>query len=148
MDCVIFDIDGTLAHFDAPRLGHLVHGETKHWDEFHTEMATAPVIEAVARLLKKLHTGGEKIVLCSGRPVGWQQQTEAWLQLKNIPFDGIFLRHEQDNHLSDPDVKQKLLNEIRAAGFNPWIVVDDRTAVVQFWREAGLVCLQCAQGDF
>ena len=27
MDCVIFDIDGTLAEFDAPRLGHLVHGE-------------------------------------------------------------------------------------------------------------------------
>ncbi len=148
MDCVIFDIDGTLAHFDAPRLGHLVHGETKFWDEFHTEMATAPVIDAVATLLKKLHKSGDKIVLCSGRPAGWQAQTEAWLQQEEIPYDGIFLRHAEDDHLSDPAVKQKLLDDIRQAGFNPWLVVDDRSAVVQFWRDAGLVCLQCAPGDF
>jgi len=27
-------------------------------------------------------------------------------------------------------------------------VVEDRTRVVQMWREEGLVCLQCAPGEF
>jgi hypothetical protein len=44
MTCVIFDIDGTLARFDADRLGHLVHGVDKHWDAFHAAMADAPPI--------------------------------------------------------------------------------------------------------
>ncbi|WP_255471344.1 hypothetical protein [Paracoccus sp. M683] len=39
MNCVIFDVDGTLATFDAARLGHLVHGAEKHWDDFHDAMA-------------------------------------------------------------------------------------------------------------
>jgi hypothetical protein len=28
------------------------------------------------------------------------------------------------------------------------IVVEDRNRVVQMWREEGLVCLQCAPGEF
>ena len=32
--CVVFDVDGTLAEFDADRLGHLVHGVEKHWDYY------------------------------------------------------------------------------------------------------------------
>ncbi len=148
MDCVIFDIDGTLAEFDAPRLGHLVHGETKHWQSFHEEMATAPLIEPVARLLQKLRGTGEAIVLCSGRPEGWRDHTAAWLEAMDIPYDALYLRHSDEDALSDPAVKRSALERIRADAFRPWLVVDDRSAVVAFWRDAGLTCLQCAPGDF
>lgn len=148
MDCVIFDIDGTLAEFDAPRLGHLVHGETKQWQSFHEEMATAPLIEPVARLLQKLRGTGEAIVLCSGRPEGWRDHTTAWLEAMDIPYDALYLRRSDEDALSDPDVKRSALERIRADAFQPWLVVDDRSAVVAFWREAGLTCLQCAPGDF
>lgn len=148
MDCVIFDIDGTLAEFDAPRLGHLVHGETKHWEEFHAEMSTAPVIEPVARLLARLQAQGERIVLCSGRPEGWRHRTQAWLEATGIRADAIYLRGTHEDAASDPEVKRAALERIRADGYRPWLVVDDRSAVVAFWREAGLTCLQCAPGDF
>ena len=148
MDCVIFDIDGTLAEFDAPRLGHLVHGETKHWQRFHEEMAVAPLIEPVARLLQKLHAQGEAIVLCSGRPEGWRADTRAWLEAMGIPHDGLYLRGQGEDMLSDPEVKRSALDRIRADAFRPWLVVDDRSSVVAFWRAQGLVCLQCAPGDF
>ncbi len=46
--CVVFDVDGTLAEFDADRLGHLVHGVEKHWDEFHHAMADAALIAPIA----------------------------------------------------------------------------------------------------
>ncbi|SLN41305.1 HAD superfamily, subfamily IIIB (Acid phosphatase) [Aquimixticola soesokkakensis] len=148
MDCVIFDIDGTLAEFDAPRLGHLVHGTTKRWQEFHDEMAAAAVIAPVARLLRSLKAQGEAVVLCTGRPEGWRAQTQAWLAQADIPHDALYLRRRDEDHASDPEVKRSALSRIKSDGFRPWLVVDDRSAVVDFWRASGLTCLQCAPGDF
>ncbi|MDX2484702.1 MAG: HAD family acid phosphatase [Pseudodonghicola sp.] len=148
MDCVIFDIDGTLAEFDADRLGHLVHGKTKQWQDFHEEMASAPLVEPVARLLRKLKAQGDAVVLCTGRPEGWRGYTLAWLDAMGIPFDALYLRKQDEDLASDPDVKRSALGRIRTDGYRPWLVVDDRTSVVAFWREAGLTCLQCAPGDF
>ncbi|WP_323804529.1 hypothetical protein [Sulfitobacter litoralis] len=51
--CVVFDVDGTLAEFDAERLGHLVHGVEKHWDDFHLAMADAALISPVAKLMRE-----------------------------------------------------------------------------------------------
>ncbi len=146
--CAVFDIDGTLAEFDAERLGPLVHGSEKHWDAFHDAMAETAVIAPVARVLRQLKAGGERIVLCSGRPAGWSAQTEDWLNRNDLPFDGIYLRPAGTDEMSDPDVKRDLLAQMRADGFDPWIVFDDRASVVDFWRSEGLVCLQCAPGVF
>ena len=148
MTSVIFDIDGTLAQFDAERLGHLVHDEVKHWEEFHQAMALAPPVASVVRLLRHLKAQGETILICSGRPAGWQHMSEAWLRAQDIPFDGVYLRQPDEDPLPDPEAKRRALERIRADGHQPWLVVDDRSSVVAFWREAGLTCLQCAPGDF
>lgn len=147
-DAVVFDMDGTLAHFDADTLGHLVHGVEKHWDAFFDAMDLAKPIENIERLLRILHASGHAIVICSGRPAGWQHRSEAWLRAHNIPFDGMYLRPEDADHRTDEEVKEDLLAQIRADGFDPWLVVDDRSRVVDKWREMGLTCLQCAPGDF
>ena len=146
--CVVFDVDGTLAHFDADRLGHLVHGPVKNWDAFHDAMASAEVIAPVAQLLRRLKEGGETIVICSGRPEGWSPSTDAWLRQNGLGFDAIYLRPQAQDSASDPEVKRALLQRMRADGFEPWIVVDDRSCVVETWRQEGLICLQCAPGEF
>jgi beta-phosphoglucomutase-like phosphatase (HAD superfamily) len=146
--CVVFDVDGTLAEFDAGRLGHLVHGVEKQWDAFHDAMADAPLIAPVAKLMRRLKDSGETIVICSGRPRGWAEQTIAWLRKHDLPFDGIYLRAEGQDEASDPDIKRRALSEMKADGLIPWLVIDDRSSVVEAWRAEGLVCLQCAPGDF
>lgn len=148
MTCVIFDVDGTLATFDAERLGHLVHGVEKRWDDFHDAMADAAPILPIVRLLRHLKAQDEAIVICSGRPSGWQAQTEDWLHRAGIPFDAIYLRQPEEDGLPDPEAKALALDRIRSDGHAPWLVVDDRSSVVAFWRSAGLTCLQCAPGDF
>ena len=148
ISCVVFDVDGTLAHFDAERLGHLVHGQEKQWDAFHAAMATAEQIAPVAHLLRRLKDAGETIVICSGRPEGWSQHTVDWLEKNGLPFDAMYLRPHGWDAASDPDVKRELLSRMRKDGFEPWIVVDDRSSVVEAWRNEGLICLQCAKGDF
>ncbi|ATG49121.1 HAD family acid phosphatase [Celeribacter ethanolicus] len=146
--CVVFDVDGTLAEFDADRLGHLVHGVEKHWDAFHHAMADAPPIAPIARLLRRLKESGETIVICSGRPSGWAEHTMAWLQKHDLPFDGLYLRAADQDAASDPDVKRRALAEMKADGLAPWLIIDDRSSVVEAWRAEGLVCLQCAPGEF
>lgn len=146
--CAIFDMDGTLAHFDVEHLGPLVHGETKSWDAFHDAMAEARPIEPVAKMLRMLKAAGETIVICSGRPEEWSHRSEAWLHANDLPFDAIYLRPKGADHVSDPDVKRALLARMRADGFEPWIVFEDRATVVDAWRAEGLICLQCAPGDF
>ncbi|GGA28216.1 hypothetical protein GCM10011326_45380 [Salipiger profundus] len=146
--CVVFDVDGTLAEFDADRLGHLVHGVEKHWDDFHAAMADAPLIAPIARLMHRLKASGETILICSGRPKGWAEQTVAWLRKHDLPFDGIYLRAEDQDAATDPEVKRRALKEMRDDGFDPWLVIDDRSSVVDAWRGEGLVCLQCAPGNF
>ncbi len=64
------------------------------------------------------------------------------------PFDAMYLRPEGDDHVDDEKVKAALLNQMHRDGFAPWLVLDDRDAVVAQWRALGLTCLQCAPGDF
>ena len=146
--CVVFDVDGTLAEFDAAKLGHLVHGVEKQWDAFHMAMADPPPIAPIAKLMRRLKQSGETIVICSGRPDGWAEHTIAWLHKHELPFDGVYLRAKDQDAASDPDVKRQALAQMQADGLAPWLVIDDRSSVVDAWRAEGLACLQCAPGDF
>lgn len=141
---MVFDIDGTLAEFDADRLGHLVHGVEKYWDDFHLAMADAVMIAPIAKLMRRLKESGETILICSGRPKGWAEHTIAWLRKHDLPFDGIYLRTEDQDDATDPVVKRRALKEMQADGFEPWLVIDDRTSVVEAWRGEGLVPAICA----
>lgn len=147
-ECVIVDVDGTLAEFDAEYVKEWVLGPEKDWIPFFEFMKDANPIIEIKRLVDILKASGQKIVICSGRPHQHIEYTEQWLQQHQIPYDGIYLRPIGDDLVPDEIVKSSLLEQMRIDGFNPWLVIDDRTAVVDFWREAGLCCLQCAPGDF
>ncbi len=147
-DSVIFDVDGTLAEFDAARLGHLVHGSEKRWGPFFEAMADAPPVAPVRRLAQLLAASGLTILICSGRPRAWEGATRDWLVGNEVPHHAVYLRPDNGHAWSDATVKRYLLDAILADGHRPWLVVDDRSSVVAFWRSAGLTCLQCAEGDF
>lgn len=147
-DTVIVDVDGTLAHFDPTEVHQWVLGEKKSWDPFFEHMKQAPVIEPVRALVRLLKSQGQRIVICSGRPDSHREHTLEWLDRHEIPYDGAYLRALGDDGVDDEAVKQQLLEQIRADGFTPWLVLDDRDAVVARWRELGLTCLQCAPGAF
>lgn len=146
MDCVIFDIDGTLADVSHRRhhLGN--NGRSPDWKAFFDGMVDDPVIEPVACLLEQLRSDFD-IILCSGRPDNYREQTEKWLSDNAIVYDKMFMRPAGD-HRSDVIIKRQMLEAIRGDGYNIRFVVDDRQSVVDMWREEGLVCLQAAPGDF
>lgn len=146
--CIVVDIDGTLAEFEPEKVKPWVLGEEKQWQPFFEHMADALPNLAISRLVSLLNTQQQNIVICSGRPDSYRQHTLEWLEQHCIPFDALYLRPDRQDHVADEVVKKQLLEQMKADGYHPWLVIDDRQAVVDFWRSEGITCLQCAPGDF
>lgn len=144
MKTAIIDIDGTLADC-RHRLHHVLPGSRRNWDAFFAEMDDDGLIEPVADVVRQL-SRDSKIVLCSGRPEDYRAVTEAWLDRNSVARDALYMRAAGDTR-ADHIVKAQILDGIRADGFDPYIVIDDRQTVVDMWRENGLVCLQAAPSE-
>lgn len=140
---VIFDIDGTLADV-SERIKHLKK-KPKDWNAFFKGMAQDKTIHSMVRLCNILYASGIQIVLCSGRNEEHRTETVQWLAEHGVNYHELLLRRDGD-YRSDVDVKRELLSGLDQSKI--LFVVEDRSRVVEMWRSEGLVCLQCAPGEF
>ena len=142
-EIVIFDIDGTLA--DVSERIHHVRKKPKNWPAFFEGIAQDKAIHSMVRLCNLLYASGIRIVLCSGRNEEHRAQTIEWLAGQGVNYHDLLLRRSNDRR-SDTEVKRELLATLDKSKI--LFVVEDRSRVVEMWRSEGLVCLQCAPGEF
>jgi hypothetical protein len=142
-EIVIFDIDGTLA--DVSERIHHVKKKPKNWNAFFQGMAQDKAIHSMVRLCNILYESGIKIILCSGRNEEHRPQTVQWLAQQEVKYHELILRRKGDIR-SDTVIKREMLAGIERSQI--LFVVEDRSRVVEMWRSEGLVCLQCAPGEF
>jgi len=142
-EIVIFDIDGTLA--DVSERIHHVRKKPKNWNAFFQGMAQDKAIHSMVRLCNLLYASGIQIILCSGRSEEHRQQTIEWLAQQGVNYHDLLLRKDNDRR-QDSVVKCEMLTAIDKSKI--LFVVEDRSRVVEMWRSEGLVCLQCAPGEF
>ena len=140
---VIFDIDGTLA--DVSERIHYVRKKPKNWNAFSQGMAQDKAIHSMVRLCNILYASGIQIILCSGRSENYRQQTADWLAQQRVNYHDLLLRKDNDRR-QDSVVKREMLANLDKTKI--LFVVEDRSRVVEMWRSEGLVCLQCAPGEF
>jgi len=145
MRTYIFDIDNTIANNEI-RI-HYLHQKPKDWDGWHGEYHTDTPHWEIVEILDLARAAGIKIVLCTGRDAKYRPETETWFDEHNIHYDALYMRPEGERR-EDCEVKRELLAQIRADGYNPVMVFEDRDRVVAMWREEGLRCLQVAPGNF
>jgi hypothetical protein len=149
--CAIFDIDGTLADcgWRAKYLDHANYNANSkdRWDRFFAGIPQDKPIMPLVEVLLGLKRQGFPIVLCTGRSRTNEKATRDWFAKYDIPYDALYMR-EADCYRPDAIVKGELLDKILADGWAPFIVFDDRQAVVDMWRARGLVCAQVAKGDY
>jgi len=88
-----------------------------------------------------------RVIICTGREETEREVTESWLDDGGIDYDGLYMRKKKD-YRGDDVIKRELLAEIRADGYEPVLVFDDRNRVVDMWRAEGIRCFQVAPGDF
>jgi len=149
LDTIVFDLDGTLANI-THRL-HFIKNDAKDWDGFFKAIPQDQPISELVDLAVTLLTLNEKqIVFVTGRPERTRKDTISWLERNGIKTDfqrNLFMRHDGDKR-SDSIVKKIILNNMRAIGFRPVLVFDDRQSVVDMWREEGIRVAQVAPGNF
>ncbi len=142
-EIVIFDIDGTLA--DISERIHHIKRKPKNWNAFNAGMAQDKAIHSMVRLCNVLYASGLNIILCSGRNEQNRPETVEWLRRQGVNYHELLLRRDQD-YRPDSVVKRELIQNLDKNRI--LFVVEDRSRVVEMWRSEGLVCLQCAPGEF
>lgn len=154
IDCVIVDIDGTLADIDH-RL-HLLPVKQEdgsygpagpHWKDFYAGMPDDTPHPEIIALSNAMHASDYDIVLCTGRSDDTREVTETWLNQHGVRYHRLYMRRCGD-HRPDDIIKEEMLDRLLANGFRPLFAVEDRARVVAMWRRRGLRCLQVCEGDF
>lgn len=146
---IICDLDGTLCNIDH-RLHHVRDGK-KNWKAFFEEMKNDKVNDWCLDIINKFYSDN-RIVFCSGRPDSYREITSNWINENCIFTPGsnsysLFMRNRSD-HRRDDIAKENILDFEILTRYTPKFVIDDRKNVVEMWRKRGLVCLQCAEGNF
>lgn len=143
-DAVICDLDGTLCNIDH-RLKYVKEGN-KNWGMFFSLIKNDSLNTWCRTVLAGMYEN-TCIVLCSGRGNEYRAPTIAWLKDYGIKYDHLFMRYYKD-HRQDTVIKEIILDFEIKTRYNPILAIDDRQSVVDMWRRNGIVCLQCAKGDF
>lgn len=142
-NCIIVDIDGTLAHMDGR--------SPFDYSKVHTDILDQEVALMVSRYYHdgRTTTGIPEtyVIIVSGREDGCKDITEDWLLNNMVPYDEIHMRKHGDMR-DDRIVKKEIYEEYIKPRYNVRFVLDDRDRVVKMWREEGLKVLQVAEGDF
>jgi hydroxymethylpyrimidine pyrophosphatase-like HAD family hydrolase len=126
-ECIIVDLDGTLAHAKHRNIYDLSRVKTDVIDE-----PVRRVVQAFADL---------KVFIVSGRDARCITDTFEFLQEHRVPFDYLFMRKNNDRR-SDVIVKQEIYEQNIKGQYPVLFVIDDRPKVCRMWREQGLKVLQ------
>lgn len=141
-ECIIVDIDGTLAHIADGR------------NPYDASRAMNDSLDdAVSVITAMFYNHGYKVIILTGRHEEHREVTEQWLEENGVEYDELYTRMEDDvdgkgNRLDDMIVKYRLYRTHVKPRFNVKFVLDDRNRVVDMWRSIGLKCLQVAEGNF
>jgi predicted kinase len=141
-NCIIVDIDGTLAHMV----------DRSPYD--YTKVSTDVLDETVAQIVRKY--GRQEafdlmpenyVIIVSGRQDTCREDTKRWLADNDVAYTELYMRAEGDIR-EDSIVKKEIYEQFIKPRYNVRFVLDDRDRVVKMWREQGLKVLQVAPGDF
>lgn len=133
-DCVICDLDGTLALFG---------NKNPYERDFENDMVNE-VVRDMFELSRKMYGTG---FIFSGRSDKFFDVTKEWLTRYGIKYDLLVMRKEGDRR-KDCIVKEEMFNEYVRGKYNPKLVLDDRNQIVEYYRSLGLTVFQVADGNF
>jgi predicted kinase len=146
-NCIIVDIDGTLAH---------MNGRSPYdYSKVLTDSVDPLVREMVAKFRDDSYFDSPQtyVIIVSGRPDTCMDDTKIWLSTHQIKYDELHMRDhtrvdENGNHVKDTVIKKEIYDKWIKDRYNVRFVLDDRNSVVEMWRSLGLKVLQVAEGDF
>jgi hypothetical protein len=133
---ILVDINGTLS--DVSEVVHFIKGAEKDWIGFFNNMNKVKPNPMVQEFIKRF-SPGNVIVLVSGAPDTYQDQTIEWLKKHNIEYDDIFFRPTWDKRRGW-QFKKSLLNNKLSNLYSIQMALDDKQDACKMWIENGIPC--------
>lgn len=147
---IIVDIDGTIADIShrAPLLPK--NRGFNGWDAFFDACVHDRPIEPIIKMVFDLRMARHRVIFLTGRSRRIEEKTRDWIakHVRFLPYEYDLFMREEGDHRPDVVVKREMLTRLRASGYKPVIAIEDRKGVAAMWREEGLICLHCDEGDF
>jgi hypothetical protein len=141
---VVFDIDGVLS--DAAGRQHYLERGRRDWNAFFDACGDDPLITEVGRLLELLDPS-LSIVLLTGRPIGVQRITVAWLQRYELRWELLIMRDNGDYEAAT-QFKRRVVGELRSFGFDLRLAFEDDRRNVAMFHQQGVPCVYIHSGYF
>ena len=157
------DRAGYDALWDQGTDGHWYHKFTDakwkpDWKSFNEQMINDTPNEWLCDLLRALYSGYwncpstnnycEEFIFVTGREECYRKITTNQInEWTTINMHKLFMRPSKD-YRPDTDIKREIYERHIKDKYDVLLCIDDRQSVVDLWRSLGLVCLQCAKGDF
>ena len=140
----VFDIDGTLA--DASHRVHYINNKPKNWSAFYEACRGDAVIEPIAKIARLMLANAYPIAYVTGSPEKYRYITMEWLFKHHIwDVNAVLIMRADGDKRPDDIVKPELFNQLP---YPVTAIFEDRTRVVQKWRELGYTCLQVCDGNY
>lgn len=157
---VVFDLDGTLANVD--HRVHLITGKKQDWKLFYEECTNDLPIQSMILMAKSMIINPTfRVEIWTGRSEIIRNSTFSWLNNHGIlveehessiffhtPKTAVLRMRKDDDYRFDYEIKKEWLTNAINADVKPTVVFEDRTSVVEMWRENGIQCCQVAAGNF
>lgn len=146
---VVFDIDGTLA--DANHRIHHVKpepGQKKNWPAFFEAAKDDPPATHVVAVLQLYVKAGYLVMLCTGRPAKFRNDTLRWLAKQGIPELPLIMRLTNDNSkdfISKPIALKEYLTSIGSSFEEIEAIYEDKLTVSKAWVELGIPVFLCGK---
>ena len=141
---VVFDLDGTVVG-TAGRL-HFVMVKPKDYDGFHKASVYAEPIAHIRPVWWGFWRQRIPIEIWTGRPQKYEVITRNWLSCHGFTGCRRLRMRAAGDTRPDTEIKKSWLDECGV--YKPMLVFEDRSRVVDMYREAGVPCFQVVKGDY
>ena len=136
---IICDFDGTLSDYK-----HREHLRTSDWNSYISLSRKDTLIEQVNDILERFKDS-YTIIILSARGEKCRVETEEWLADKNVHYDELILKNDEDMR-DDCLVKLDLLRDKILDRFDVYFALDDRSSVAELYRQNDIFVFQCGNG--
>lgn len=142
--CVLVDVDGVIA--DGWHRQHFLDGPRKRWQDFFRAATDDPPLLPGITLID-LVDDATIVVLLTARPESIHDETVSWLRTHEVRWDLLIMRGRRD-HGPPQEMKRLAVEELRYAGFDPVLALDDDQRNITMYREEAIPALYLHSGYY